>query len=204
MRNTLSRRLRIVLSALLLVCCALSEQNPSQVSSEKLPTGATMVFKGTAQGGGLNFWIKGTTVELSSRPGEDPRQIAAHAAETINARQQLKEEGISAEAQGPELKIHVSEFWVFVCPSDKGLIVPPPPYDLRVEKASDGLVQLSWKNPPGGYDRIHILRGTLDVADGIDGTNTTFSEYANEDKLSYHVFGIKNAMPSCAAITSGS
>src|SRR5258708_1993541 len=147
-----------------------------------------MAFKGTSQGGGLNFWKNGITVELSSRPGEDPRQIAAHAAETINARQQLKEEGISAEAQGPELKIHVSEFWVFVCPSDKGLIVPPAPYDLRVEKASDGLVQLSWKNPPGGYDRIHILRGTLDVADGIDGTNTTFSEYANEDKLSYHVF----------------
>src|SRR5437773_3792361 len=138
----LRSRISLILSVLLLMSRALSGQNPTQVSTEKPPTVATMIFKGTPQGGGLKFWIKGTTVELSSRPGEDPRQIATHAAETINSRQQLKEEGISAEAQGPELKIHVSEFWVFVCPSDKGLVVPPPPYDLRVEKASDGLVQL--------------------------------------------------------------
>jgi len=189
----------LILSVLLLMSRALSQQNPAQVSTEKPPTMATMIFKGTPQGGGLKLWIKGNTLNLSTRPGEDLRQIAADAAEKINAHQELKEEGITAEAQGPQLKIQVNEVWVFLCSADKGLVVPSPPHDLRVEKASDGLVHLSWKLPPGGYDRIHILRGTLDIADGIDGTNTNFSESSTEEKVPYHVFGIRNGMSSCAA-----
>src|SRR5205085_12535242 len=113
--------------------------------------------------------------------------------------QDWKAESITAEAQGPHLKLQVNEVCVFLCSADTGLVVPPPHHDLRVDKASDGLVHLSWKLPPGGYDRIHILRGTLDIADGIDGTNTNFSESSTEEKVPYHVFGIRNGMSSCAA-----
>ena len=198
MRDSL-RRQGLALSVLLLISSALSQQNPVQISTEKPPTAAAMTFKGTPQGGGLKLWIKGHVLEVSTRPGEELGQIAADIAEQINVHQELKEDGIAAEAQGPKLKVNVNEAWVFSCPADKGLVVPSPPQNLRVEKASDGLVHLSWTIPAGGYERIYVLRGTLDVADGIDGTNTKFSEYASEEKLPYHVFGIKNAMPSCAA-----
>ena len=38
-----------------------------------------------------------------------------------------------------------------------------------------------------------------DGTSGIDGTNTNFSESSTEEKVPYHVFGIRNGMSSCAA-----
>src|SRR5262249_40511096 len=68
----------------------------------------------------------------------------------------------------------------------------PAPYDLRVRREGDGVFHLSWKLPPGVYDRIHVPRGTVPIADGIGGTNTTFGDVAAAEQPSYRVFGIKN------------
>ncbi len=167
--------------------------------AKPLPVMAVVRFKGVPQGGGLKLWIKGRILELSTRPGEDLDKIAVDAAALINADREIKEQGITANAHGHELRIRVNEVWLFLCPADKGLDVPPPPQDLRVEKTSDGIAHLSWKVPQGGYDRIHILRGNVPIADGIDGSNTSFADYAMGEKSTYSVFGIKNGMPTCAA-----
>jgi len=106
----------------------------------------------------------------------------------------MKTQGITAKTHGNELRIQVNEVWVFLCTTDKGLGVPPALYDLHVRRERDGVFHLSWKLPPAGYDRIHVLRGTVPIADGIDGTNTTFGDVAPGEQPAYRVFGIKNGM----------
>jgi hypothetical protein len=172
---------------------------PAQVSTEKVPAMAVIRFKGTPQGGGLRLWVKGRTVEVPTRPGEDLAEIARDGAAQINADPEMKSQGVSAMSQAHEIRIHVNEVWVYLCAADKGLDVPRPPTDLRVEKGDDGVNHLSWRIPQGGYDRIHILRGTVPIADGIDGSNTSFADYALGEKMTYAVFGIKGGTPSCAA-----
>jgi hypothetical protein len=178
---------------------SLPQQPSSAVSTVKQPTMALISFKGDPQGGGLKLWIKGKTLVIDTKPHEDTGQIATRAAGTINADTELKAQKITAEAQGQKLKIHVNEVWVYLCADDKGLNVPPAPQELRLEKSPDGITHLNWKVPQSGYDRIHILRGMVPIADGIDGSTTRFSEFAMGEKMSYAVFGIKDGTPSCAA-----
>lgn len=172
---------------------------PAQVSTEKVRAMAVVRLKGTPQGGGVTLWIKGRTVEVPTRPGEDLAQIARDAAVQINVDHEMKSQGVTARSQAREIKVDTNEVWVYLCTADKGLDVPQPPTDLRAEKRDDGMTYLSWKIPQGGYDRIHILRGTVPIADGIAGTNTTFADYAAGEKMTYTVFGIKDGTPSCAA-----
>ena len=160
---------------------------------------ATLRFRGVPQGGSVRVWIKGRIVELQTQPDENLGQIAAEVATMINANQSLKEQGITAKAHGTILNIEANEVWVYLCTADKGLLLPAPPRDFRVEKGTDGIFHLSWKVPPGGYDRIHILRGDVPIADGISGENTSFGDYFIGERSSYTIFGIKDGMPSCAA-----
>jgi hypothetical protein len=194
--------LRPPVSALFLVVLitrGVPSQTAAQVSTEKPPTMSVIPLQGTPQGGGLKLWIKARVLEVATRPGEDLAQIAKDAAEKINTDPEMRDQGITAKTQRNELTIDVNEVWVFLCATDKGLGVPPAPYGLRVRREGDGVFHLSWKLPPGGYDRIHVLRGTVPIADGINGTNTTFGDVAPGERQSYRVFGIKNGIPSCAA-----
>ena len=189
----------VVFSAFLLLGVAPAQQIPAQVSREKLAPMAVLRFKGATLGGGLKLWIKGRILELGTQRGETLEQLAAAVADAINADRALKEQGVTAKADGHELTINVNEVWVFLCTADKGLVVPPSPQDLRAGKSTDGITHLHWKVPRGGYDRIHILRGNVPIADGIDGANTDFADYSIGEKATYRIFGIKNGMPSCAA-----
>jgi len=184
---------------LLLMMLGVPSQTAAQVSTEKPATMSLLHFRGMPGGGGFKLWIKARILEIATVPGEDLAQVAKDAADKINTDPEMRTQGITAKTRGNELTIHVNEVWVFLCPTDKGLGVPPAPYDLRVRREADGFFHLSWKLPPGGYDRIHVLRGTVPIADGIGGTNTTFGDVAPEEQPSYRVFGIKNGMPSCAA-----
>jgi len=193
--------LRLLVSGILLASLMRGgvPSRTEQVSAEKMATLSRIRFQGVPQGGGLKLWIKARTLEIATRPGEALRQIASDAAEKINNDQEMKAQGITAQPQGEELRIHVNEVWVYLCPADKGLRVPSPPYDLQVAREGTGLFHLSWKIPRGGYDRIHILRGTVPIADGIDGNNTSFGDVAAGERLTYPVFGILDGVPSCAA-----
>jgi hypothetical protein len=151
-------------------------QTAAQVSTEKPATMSVIHFRGLPGGGGFKLWIKARILEIATLPGEDLAQMAKDAAEKINTDPEMKTQGITAKTRGNSLMIHVNEVWVFLCPTDKGLEVPPAPYDLRVRREGDGVFHLSWELPPGGYDRIHVLRGTVPIADGIGGTNTTFGD----------------------------
>jgi len=184
---------------LLLMMLGIPSQTAAQVSTEKPATMSVIHFQGMPRGGGFKLWIKARILEIVTLPGEDLAQVAKDAADKINTDPEMRTQGVTAKTQGNELTIHANEVWVFLCPTDKGLGVPPAPYDLRVRREADGFFHLSWKLPPGGYDRIHVLRGTVPIADGIGGTNTSFGDVASEEQPSYLVFGIKNGMPSCAA-----
>jgi hypothetical protein len=190
------RMTSIAVALLLAMACGVA---PAQVSTEKVPAKAVVRLKGTPQGGGLHLWIKGRIVAVPTRAGEDLAQVAKDAAAKINADAEIQSQGIRASSQAHEIRIGTNEVWVYLCAMDKGLDVPQAPSDLKIEKRDDGVTYLSWKNPPGGYDRIHILRGTVPIADGIDGTNTTFGDYAAGEKPMYEIFGVKGGTPSCGS-----
>jgi hypothetical protein len=194
-----SFHIRAALVALLAWGNPLLPQQTAQESREKPPAMAIVIFRGEAHGGGLKLWIKGKVLSISTSPHENTAQIAASASNMINADPEMKSQGITAEVEGRKLRIHVNEVWVYLCAEDKGLKVPPPPEDLRLEKSPDGITHLSWKIPHSGYDRINILRGMVPIADGIEGSSTSFSEFSLGEKMSYTVFGIKDGTPSCAA-----
>src|SRR5262249_59412444 len=69
---------------------------PAQVSTEKVRAMAVVRLKGTPQGGGLHLWIKGRTVEVPTRPGEDLAQIARDAAGPIKVEHEKESQGVSA------------------------------------------------------------------------------------------------------------
>ncbi|HKF23603.1 MAG TPA: hypothetical protein VKE93_18660 [Candidatus Angelobacter sp.] len=191
--------MRMTSIALVVALIAACTAAPAQISTEKVPAMAVIRLKGAPQGGGVRLWVKGRIMEVPTRPGEDLAQIARDAAAQINADQELKSQGVTARSEAQEIKVHTNEAWVYLCASDGGLNVPRPPTDLRAEKHDDGVTYLSWKIPQGGYDRIYILRGTVPIADGIAGTNTTFGDVVAGEKMTYTVFGIKDGTPSCAA-----
>src|SRR5215472_14724855 len=130
------RMTSIALTVLLIAACAAA---PAQVSTEKVPAMAVVRLKGAPQGGGLRLWVKGKTLDVSTRPGEDLAQVAKDAAAQINADQELKSQDVTARSQAQEIKVHTNEAWVYLCATDKGLNVPQPPSGLRAEKREDGI-----------------------------------------------------------------
>jgi len=188
---------------LLLAGRVVGRSNPgaAEVSVFKREAMAVIRFQGSPRGGGLTISVKGRRLQIDTRPGERLDRIAARAAALINADREMSRQQITAGAEGSELTIQTLEAWVFLCSADQGLEVPLPPRDLKVEWTSDGLAHLSWTLPAGGYDRIHILRGNVPIADGIGGANTRFEDFAQGERMTYVVFGIRHRVPSCAVST---
>jgi len=195
-----------VLTAVLLILSPLagrlagsSPQAPSTVMQVR---SASIVLRGKPRGGEITVWVKGRELKVSSaRPDSIPR-LAEKLATAINSDSELRTYGVSARAAEAEVEVTVSEYWLFLCSTDRGLALPPTPSQLRATTRAGHLVDLTWQVPKGGYDSVHVLRGTLPVGDEMAGTATQFTDYlSTEDSYTYYVFGIKDKTPSCAAST---
>jgi hypothetical protein len=169
-------------------------------SVEKVTHGASLVLQGTPRGGEIRIWVKGRDLKIRSATNESTEQLAQKIAEVINADPELHTYGISARASNNEVVVAVSQYWLFLCTTDTGLNVPPAPKNFRARRHDGNLVDLTWQVPKGGYDSVHVLRGTLPVGDDMAGSATRFSDFLNaDDKQTYYVFGVKGRNPSCGA-----
>jgi hypothetical protein len=180
---------------------ATDAQPQSQASSLAMPSRvASLLLRGHLRGGKVVVWVKGRELTVDTVPNESTRRLARRIAEAINADPELRRYGVSSRADGAEVAVAVSEYWLFLCTTDSGLEGPPAPRDLRADLREGRLVDLRWQVPQAAYDSVHLLRGTLPVGDEMAGTATQFTDYlATEDAYTYYVFGIKGGMPSCAA-----
>lgn len=178
--------------------------NDLQGPSVEKPTGsASLVLQGAPRGGEIRVWVKGRDLRVTSATNDSTQQLAQKIAEAINADPELHTYGISARASNNEVAVAVSPYWLFLCTTDSGISVPLAPQNFRARRHDGNLVDLTWQVPKGGYDSVHVLRGTLPVGDDMDGSATSFSDFLNaDDKQTYYVFGVKGRMPSCAAVVS--
>ncbi len=175
--------------------------SPAQApSSVARPTrNAVLVLHGKPQGGEITVWVKGRELKIRSTREDSAPRLAEKIAVAINADPDLRTYGVSARASGAEVTVAVDEYWLFLCIADPGLRAPPAPLNLRATKRAGNLVDLVWQVPEGGYDSVHLLRGTLPIGDELAGTATRFTDYLpTQESYTYYVFGVKGRTPSCA------
>ena len=177
--------------------------NDSQGPSvEKPARGASLVLQGAPHGGEIRVWVKGRDLKIRSAPDDSTQQLARKIAAAINADTELHTYGISAQARDNEVAVAVNQYWLFLCTTDTGLSVPPAPQNFHARRRDGDLVDLTWRVPKGGYDSVHVLRGTMPIGDDMAGSATSFADFLNaDDTQTYYVFGVKDRMPSCGAAT---
>ena len=89
-----------------------------------------------------------------------------------------------------------------------GINIPEKPIDVVCcVEPNEHLVVFRWKNPDGGYDRIHIVERGIPVAEALPGTSTCFKyDYLSphghvyDGKHIYRIVGVKRGTPSVPAI----